>query len=136
MEYTKIKTYEDACKIEKLNPKALPVVSMLPKAERDAIVAHYKLTVVVRAINRVQNNGKQWKPNWNDSNEYKYYPWFSVKASKTKPSGSGLAYDNFSCGSTGTDLGARLVFKTWESGKYTAENKCFNKLYTTYMLLK
>ncbi|MCS3134819.1 hypothetical protein NXW30_22015 [Phocaeicola vulgatus] len=34
------------------------------------MLAYHKLTVITRAL----NNG--WKPNWDDQNEWKYYPLF------------------------------------------------------------
>ena len=47
----KIKSFEDACKHLRLNPNDLPVVDMLPEKDRKSIIAFYKLTIIIRALN-------------------------------------------------------------------------------------
>jgi hypothetical protein len=91
----KIKSFEDACSELKLDPIHVPDVSMLPEKHRCALIAHYKLIVIAEALNQ------GWQPNWNDHDEYKYYPWFEVEASKEKPSGFGFSY-------TYCDTGTRI----------------------------
>lgn len=124
----KIKTFEDACTALGIDASKLPDVSMLPSEHQDAITAHYKLVIIAQALN------EGWKPNWNDSNEYKYYPWFNVKASKNNPSGSGFSYDDYGRWNTGTLVGSRLCFKSSELAEYAG--KTFKKLYEQYFLLK
>lgn len=123
---TKIKTFEDACKALKLDPKKLPDVSALPKLHQKALIAHYKLVIIAQALN------EGWTPNWNDYNEYKYYPWLKVKASAKKPSGSGLSYHVCVCPGSYAGVGSRLCFKTSELAEYAG--KKFIKLYEEYML--
>lgn len=123
----KIKTFNDACKALKLNPKDLPIVTMLPEKQQKAIIAHYKLIIIAQAINT------GWEPNWNDNNENKYYPYFYYEADKSKPSGFGLAF--VGCGDrvTFADVGSRLCFKSREIAKYAAIQ--FMDLYEDYFII-
>jgi len=116
----KIKTYESACKALKLNPKNLPVVSKLPKKHKDAIIAHYKLVIIVEALN------EGWEPNWSNYDEYKYHPWFEYKNSGAVFGGVGSYYYS-------ADVGSRLVFKSRDLAEYAARH--FIKLYNTYLTL-
>lgn len=87
----KFKTLEE-CQIElgiKLGLK--PSVSKLPKKYRAALIADFNLTIICEAHNKVNNEGKIWEPNFNDTNEPKYsmLPW--IKASEEQPSGFGFS---------------------------------------------
>jgi hypothetical protein len=62
----KIKSFEDACKHLRLNPNDLPVVDMLPEKDRKSIIAFYKLTIIIRALN------EGWEPDWSNWDEWKY----------------------------------------------------------------
>ena len=121
-----IKTFEDACKALKIET-TLPVVTGLPKKHKAAIIAHYKLVTITEALN------EGWVPNWNDSNEWKYSPWFEVVASAKKPSGSGLSFYDADDWRTDTVVGSRLCFKSRELCQYAA--KQFKKLYEAAYLL-
>jgi hypothetical protein len=78
----RVKTFEDACEVLGIRPEDVlhSAHSDYLETEIDAINAFAKLTVIVRALN------EGWKPDWNNSSEYKYYPWFNME------SGSGLSY--------------------------------------------
>lgn len=128
MNHKTVKTFEDACKALAIDPKALPQVSMLPAAQQKAIVAHYKLVIIAQAL----NDG--WQPNWSDSSEYKYFPWFKVNATAKTPSGSGLSFGVCGTWITATDVGSRLCFKTRELAEYAG--KKFKALYEQYFLIK
>ena len=122
MSIPKIKTFEGACKALKLNPaKVVPIVKGMPKHHQDAIVAHAKLVIIADAL----NGG--WKPNWDNTNEWKYYPWFRMP-------GSGLAYFGYVRYCSSSDVGSRLCFKSRELAEYAG--KQFKKLYSQYFLLK
>ena len=122
----KIKTYEDACKKLGISPKSLPGVSKLPVKDRKAIIAHYKLVKIAQAL----NDG--WQPNWNDSSEYKYYPWFRVAADDKRPSGFGFSATLCDGWYTGTIVGSRLCFKSSALALYAG--KQFKKLYQEYFI--
>jgi len=123
---TKIKSFEDACKA--LNIKSiLPGAEGLPEKHQKAIQAHYQLVIIAEAL----NGG--WQPNWNDHNEWKYYPWFDVEASEEQPSGSGLSYYAYDGTYSDAAIGSRLCFKTRELAKYAGQK--FTELYKDYMLI-
>jgi hypothetical protein len=78
----KIKTFEAACKRQKLDPdKVIPDFSLLPSHHQKAMVAVCKLFILAEEWNA------GWKPNWQDNNEWKYYPWFDMEKDKNNPSG-------------------------------------------------
>ncbi len=119
----KIKTFEQACKKLGYDPeKVLPKVGTMPKHHQDATVAHAKLVIITEAL----NDG--WKPNWKDSSEWKYYPWFDMS------SPSGPAYDVCDDWCSLSNVGSRLCFKSEELAEYAG--KQFQKLYRQYFVLQ
>ena len=66
----KIASYEDACRVLNIQPINEEVFNIFPKEDQRSMLAYHKLTVITRAL----NNG--WKPNWDDQNEWTYYPLF------------------------------------------------------------
>lgn len=107
----KFKTLEE-CQIElgiKLGLK--PSVSKLPKKYRAALIADFNLTIICEAHNKVNNEGKIWEPNFNDTNEPKYsmLPW--IKASEEQPSGFGFSDSHYAYSLAGTFCGSRHLLK-------------------------
>lgn len=129
---SKIKTFENACTLLKLNSKHLPIVKALPKQDQAALVAHYKLIIIARALNQESNEGKPWQPNWHDYSS-KYYPYFTVKASAKVPSGFGFSFSNCDSWYSATSVGSRLCYRTSELALYAG--KQFKKLYQEYFLI-
>lgn len=126
---SKIKTFEGACKLLKLDPKrAVPVVKTLPKDHQEAIVAHCKLVIIAQALNQEANGGKRWKPNWKNGQWDKWYPWFWMN------SGSGLSCDDFVNRDSGSGVGSRLCYISREVADYAG--KKFLKLYKQYFVIK
>lgn len=106
MEITeKIKTYEDALK-ETGRPD-VPDMSAFPEDMRKHFTALYKMVVIVEALN------EGWKPDWNNTNERKCFPWFWMSASSFAFDVSGCAYGDASAGS-----GSRLKLKSYELADY------------------
>jgi hypothetical protein len=119
-------TFESACKSVGGSSKKLPGVSHLPKKHRKRLIADYKLTIIAEAL----RGGK--KANYHDKNEYKYFPWFVVKADEKRPSGFGLSC--VGCAYRGSDsgVGVRLCFPTWDQAKFFGMH--FLKLHTDHHL--
>lgn len=115
----KITSYEDACKVLNIQPINEEVFNAFPKEDQRSMLAYHKLTVITRAL----NNG--WKPNWDDQNEWKYYPLFRYV-------NAGLSYANANNAATGARayIGSRLCFPTSALAKYAAEH--FADLYRDY----
>lgn len=128
MNYTKIKTFDDACNALQLDAmKALPDVSMMPEKHQKSITAYCKLIIIAEALN------EGWQPNYSDTNEYKYYPYFWVKADADNPAGVGFEDSVYDYWCTGTDVGSRLCFKSSDLSEYAAAT--FEDLYKEYLLL-
>lgn len=126
MNYTEIKTFEDACKATNKNPETLPDVSMLSLGMAKFILANYKLAIIAEAL----NEGK--KADWSNWDEWKYFPWFEIKADKTNPSGSGFSDSGYDDWFTVTDVGSRLSFRSRELALYAG--KQFEELYKDLIL--
>jgi hypothetical protein len=71
-----------------------------------------------------------WLPNWNDSDEKKWYPWFQWS------SGSGFGFSFSLCvyASTLTDVGSRLCFPNKELADYFG--KQFIEIHREYLTIK
>lgn len=122
----KIKTFEDACKVLGIEP-TVPEFSGVEESERKALIAHYKLTVIARAL----NNG--WKPNWNDWNQWKYYPWFRMGDNGGSP-GVGSSFYGFGRDYARSAVGSRLCFESEELANYAGQQ--FEELYKDYFLIQ
>ncbi len=133
MSYKKIKTYEDACKVNKQDPKQLPDVTGLPEHEAKDVITTLMLKRVIRALNTNQKTGKVWEPNWNDRDEVKYSPWVEVKASEDKPGGFGFSRSGYVTWYTLTIAGSRLCLDS--SDKVYHLFKHFNELMVEYYLI-
>ena len=115
----KIASYEDACRVLNIQPINEEAFNIFPKEDQRSMLAYHKLTVITRAL----NNG--WKPNWDDQNEWKYYPLF-----RYVNAGLSCAYTNYAAASTYATFGSRLCFPTSALAKYAAEH--FADLYRDY----
>jgi hypothetical protein len=123
-----IKTFEDACRIEDLDPKkVLPDFSDYPQQDQAAMIAHAQLVIIVRAANRVANKGKEWKPDWNNYSQDKWYPWFEMGGS------AGFRFIGYDRWDSSSGVGSRLCFISQEVGTYVATQ--FIDLYKQYFIL-
>jgi hypothetical protein len=125
------KTFEECCAQLGHDPEiVVPAMDFYPEKDRAALVAHAKRIIVTDAINRVDNEGKEWFPDWGNWSEYKYQPWFHMGGS----SGSGFACDDYYRWSARSHCGSRLCFKTRGGAKHAAEH--FGELFRTEFLKK
>lgn len=104
----RIKTFEDAR--DETGRPGVPDFSMLSKDMRKHFEALYKIIVISEALN------EGWKPNWDDSNEYKYYPYFIMSPSSFAFCDANYVYSLADAGS-----GSRLRFKTRELAEYAGK---------------
>ena len=114
--FDEIKTFEGACTELGINPGL--VFNDLDSPDE---IAYKKLKVIAKAINQ------GWSPDWSDSNQYKYYPYFKVLS-------SGFGFSDALYDSTGTDtsVGSRLCFESREKSDYAASQ--FVDLYKQFLL--
>jgi hypothetical protein len=118
-DFKTIKTFEDACAKEGINPELS--LSMFTEEFLKPITAAYKLMVIYKAI----NNG--WRPDWNKLNQAKYYPWFEVLSS-----GFGFSGSDYYCDCAIANVGSRLCTDTSEKALYMATQ--FEEIYKDYFL--
>lgn len=118
----RVKSFEDACQVLGISTN-VPEVKGLPRKHQKAIIANYKLIVIAEALN------EGWKPNWQDSDEYKYYPWFDM----SNPAGVGYSYTYNAASLTRAYLGSRLCLKNRELAIYFGQT--FTDLFNDSLLL-
>lgn len=119
--YTDIKTFEDACQKVGVNPADLPGVENIPDRHKDAITAIYKLFIITEAINNDEPGVEEFKPDFNNTNQYKWWPWFKGGAADGSGSGFRFGGSDFSWAVTNAGGGARLCFKDEERSDYAGE---------------
>lgn len=118
----RVKSFEDACQVLGISTN-VPEVKGLPRKHQKAIIANYKLIVIAEALN------EGWKPNWQDSDEYKYYPWFDM----SNPAGVGFSYTSCAASTTYANFGSRLCLKNRELAIYFGQT--FTDLFNDSLLL-
>ena len=141
-EYTditeRVKSYADACNVlgvpqlDEADEKAL-----LSAGFRPDDIARRKLETITAALN------EGWKPDWNNTDEYKYYPWFYIEPGKGKdPDGKpNGACAGLSCAGTAnaasnsyTAVGSRLCFHDRRLAFYAGNT--FADLYAAILVEK
>lgn len=130
MNYKEIKSYEDACKVLGVQPISENAVAAFPAEDRKSMLAYHKLTIIARAIN------EGWKPDWNNTNEYKYYPYFYIEENAKAQGAAGLscAITNNAASSTTANFGSRLCFHDRETARYAG--RTFTELYEQILIEK
>lgn len=118
----RVKSFEDACQVLGISTN-VPEVKGLPRKHQKAIIANYKLIVIAEALN------EGWKPNWQDSDEYKYYPWFDM----SNPAGVGDSLTSAAASHTTAHFGSRLCLKNRELAIYFGQT--FTDLFNDSLLL-
>lgn len=121
----RVKSYEEACErvgVEPLTEERIKALELRPDE-----VARKKLEVITAALN------EGWSPDWNNTNEYKYYPYFFIEPRK-HGAAAGLSYANTSNAASATDatFGSRLCFHDHETARYAG--KTFTELYEQLLL--
>ncbi|WP_407497459.1 hypothetical protein [Elizabethkingia meningoseptica] len=86
-------------------------------------VAYRKVKLIVKALN------EGWTPDWSDSDQYKYFPWFNMGSS----SGAGFSCGDFDLWFTSSNVGSRLCFKNRDLAKYAGQQ--FESIYKEFMTI-
>lgn len=122
--YDNVKSYEDACRVLGFEP--VDEQAMAAAGFRADEIARRKLETITAALN------EGWKPDWNDTDQYKYVPWFWIKPRPGQTT-AGLASANCSA-PTNTDarIGSRLCFKNAAVACYAANQ--FTELYALILV--
>ena len=114
IDFGDIKSFEDACQAQDINPDAV-----CSDADTSDEAAYKKLKIIVLAINQ------GWTPDWNNTNQRKWYPWFNLS------SGFGFSGSYYVCVGTFSDVGSRLCFESEEKAVYAG--KQFLELYKDFL---
>ncbi|MFA6087449.1 hypothetical protein [Mucilaginibacter sp.] len=117
----RIKTFEDACIDLGISLDLEEIETNLINTDvgNYACIAFIKLQIIAKALN------EGWKADWNNSSQYKYYPWFKSDGK------SGFSFDVYDCGGSGSGVGSRLCYRTKELAEYAG--KQFEALYSEYL---
>lgn len=91
----------------------------------ESVPQHLKYQYIIELLAKSLNEG--WEPDWDDENQRKYFPWFSMGGS------SGFRYDDYVFWDSDSDVGSRLCFKTADLAKYAGEQ--FTEIYKKFMLI-
>lgn len=123
--YDHVKSYEDACRVLGVEP--MDEQAMAAAGFRADEIGRRKLETITAAL----NDG--WKPDWNDTNQAKYVPWFWIKR-RPGQAYAGLAYASapYAPSNTGADFGSRLCFKNAAVARYAANQ--FTELYALILV--
>jgi hypothetical protein len=85
-----------------------------------------KAYVILKLLAKTLNQG--WVPNWSDSSEYKYVPWFDMRGGS-----SGFRFYVCDYWYSLSDVGSRLCFKTRELAEHAG--KYFVDTYRDFMVI-
>jgi len=84
---------------------------------------HFKYQYIAELLCKSLNEG--WTPDWDDDDQWKYYPWFNM-------SPSGFRYGGCGRWRSGSYVGSRLCLKSRELAIYAGEQ--FTDLYKKFMI--
>ncbi len=133
--YTDIKSLQDACKHQGIDHDKIVAdlqgLLSYPEDLRGNMIGNALMLIVAKSINQLDNN---YVPNWNDHNEWKYWPWFKIQASNQIPSGFGFSDTSYASTYARAYCGSRLCFRTSEIALYVA--KTFIEIYKQIILIQ
>lgn len=114
--------WAEVCKIQGIDPEFTPSLEGVEEEMKPGIIAAWKLFNIGQAL-----NGKDWKPDYSDVNEYKHFPWFYFDPSLRRFRFRSTHY-GYTTARAGT--GARLVFKSSALAQHagTAFEDIYNEL--------
>lgn len=124
----RVKTYEDACKVLGVEP----INEQNAKAQgfRSDEIARRKLETIAAALN------EGWKPDWNNTDQYKYYPYFYIQENAKGKGSAGLscAKTHYTAAVTNAYYGSRLCFYASRLARYAGNQ--FTDLYEQILIEK
>jgi hypothetical protein len=118
----RVRNYSDACYVLGITPEREDALAKLGFTKDE--IAYRKLKTIAKALNQ------GWIPNFENKNEYKYWPWFVF----TGGAGAGFAcaYTTFVPSAASTSVSALLCFKTRELAAYAGTQ--FIDIYNDFLL--
>lgn len=120
-------SFEACCEALGINSlTVLPDVTSFPEELREVLLSDAKLIIVVKA------HQGDWKPDWNNSSERKWFPWFDMEVDDNNP--SGFRFDGSVYVLTYSLVGSRLCLPSEELSDHVG--KTFEDLYRAKMVIK
>lgn len=117
----RVKSVEDACKILKTTlEKELPYKNPITP-DQISENAYKELVLIIRVLN------EDWIPSFG-TNENSYLPYFNLSSS-----GFAFSFTHFNIWSTGTNVAARLCYRTRELAEFGGKH--FESTYKRYMVI-
>lgn len=99
----RVKSYADACAVLGIEPMNEEVLVKLGFTGEE--IARRKVGTIAEALN------EGWVPNWNDTEEYKFYPYFYIEPNNYGAyAGLSFANTNIALTNTNASIGSRLCF--------------------------
>lgn len=127
MKNTKIKSFEHACEVLGISTD-LPQVDNISEKHRQSTVSFYKLSIIVEATNKLNND---WKADYKNHNQLKHAPWFTQSASG---SGFGFSFTRYGWTDAHAGCGARLCTGTDADAEHIGET--FTDLYNDLFIVR
>lgn len=120
--YKSITTWEHVCNALNVDRSAQGDLAPVPGALQPFVLASARLAMIVQAING------DWKPDWNNSNQRKWWGWFWMDSP-----GFRFFDSSYTCSYTRTTGGSRLCFETEEQLQHAVKHflPCFKAFYTS-----
>ena len=130
MSYKQITTLEEAIKQQK-DPVQLPDLSALPARFARGMIALLSLQIIIETVNNDDPEKPAWKPDYNNANQKKWYPWYTGGDEK----GSGFSFYDTDCvwSYSIANGGARLALK--DEARAEHMNEHFQGLYKELYLV-
>lgn len=124
----RVKSYTDACNVLGIEP--MNEQDMKEQGYRPDEIARRKLETITEALN------EGWKPDWNNTNEYKYYPYFYIEENAKAQGAAGLSAASAFLTATNASahVGSRLCFHDRETARYAG--RTFTELYEQFLIEK
>lgn len=122
----RVKTYADACAVLGIEPMNETVLAKLGFTKDE--IAYRKLKTIAEALN------EGWRPDWANSNENKYWPWFVYNTASAGFSYGDTVNSASSASISSASVGSRLCYKTRELAAYAGRQ--FEGLYNDFLLIK
>lgn len=124
----RVKSYADACKVLGIEP--MNEQNMKAQGFRPDEVARRKLETITEALN------EGWKPDWNNTDQCKYYPYFFIRENAKAEGTAGLSFAaTLSTASSALAyIGSRLCFHDSDTARYAGNT--FTKLYEQILIEK
>ena len=118
----RVTSYAAACEVLEVEPIDEEVFKRLGFTKDE--IAYRKLKTIAEALN------EGWVPDWGNSNQYKYWPWFVYDP---KTAGFACSHTYSTASSANALIGSRLCFKTSALARFAGDT--FPELYNDYLLL-